>query len=179
MRYIKAIPVVAAMLVGGFLAVASAVLDWSSASTLVVGVALVAMLGLFGTPLLLLDFEGLASQARSKRRLSEIDDFLSGQTAATNALAATGAFEGHLERQRIAPSKLELWHSYPHLGPNQPRPTASQLALTWGESRSSNRPSDPELPVISLPQQAVFVSNPKTVEFVYRPDQVAIEPAVG
>ena len=56
LSYIKAIPLLAAVLVGGFLAAASAILDWSPTTTLVVGIALVAMLGLFGTPLLLLDF---------------------------------------------------------------------------------------------------------------------------
>jgi len=49
-----ALPIVVAISCGVFLSVASHSLSWSSASVFVVGMALAALLGLLGTPLLLL-----------------------------------------------------------------------------------------------------------------------------
>lgn len=178
MRYVKAIPIVAAILVGGFLAVASAALDWSPASTLVVAIALVAMLGLFGTPLLLVDFDALVSQSRSQRRLSDLEDLLAGHSIEGTIAAPFDAFKEPLERQRIAPAELGLWYRHPQLGPNQPRPSASQLALTWGEPMSSNRPPGQEPVLVYMPKQTVFAANLKPGELIHRP-QAEIEPAVG
>jgi hypothetical protein len=49
----KAVPIVAAVLIGLFLSIAGHALDWSRVSTFVVGCALVAILGALGTPLIL------------------------------------------------------------------------------------------------------------------------------
>lgn len=70
----QAIPVLMAVVLGVFLAVASQALDWSGTSTLVVGCTLVAVLALVGTPLMLLDLDRLeeAPRLENLKRLGDL-----------------------------------------------------------------------------------------------------------
>jgi hypothetical protein len=59
-----AIPIATAAFLGIFLGISSHAFDWSGANTLVVGGAFAVVLGLFGTPLLLLGAQGAAAAGR-------------------------------------------------------------------------------------------------------------------
>src|SRR5438034_3925885 len=61
-----ALSLAAVVAVGVFLSVASHTLDWSRTTTVVVGAALVAVLGLFGTPLILLNIEPLRDRKSTR-----------------------------------------------------------------------------------------------------------------
>lgn len=162
LRYIKAIPLLAAVLVGGFLTAASSILDWSSTSTLVVGIALVAMLGLFGTPLLLLDFEDLARHVKLTSDFEvELDTLMAKQMVSAKSPSPIAGFERRLERQKITPSDLAAWHRNKVFDPNQPRFTATQIALGWGEGMSLNPSPGQRLPALTPTQQRMILANPK------------------
>lgn len=64
-------PFLVAVGVGLFLSVASHELEWSESTTLVVGIALIGVLALFGTPLMLLPFAEAESDVRSKDRTTD------------------------------------------------------------------------------------------------------------
>ena len=66
----KAIPVATAALLGIFLAVSAHAFDWSSTSTLAVGGAFAVVLGLFGTPLLLMGSRSAVTAHVPRERLA-------------------------------------------------------------------------------------------------------------
>lgn len=80
-----ALPVAGAVAVGVFLSAASNALNWTDATSLVVGCAMAAMLGLFGVPLMLLPV------ATEDREVLSLDHEL-----------ATGGLENHFSRPTLA-----------------------------------------------------------------------------
>ena len=66
----KLAPILMAVALGAFLAIASEALSWSGTTTFVVGCALTAVLALLGTPLLLLDLDRLDISSTDSRDLA-------------------------------------------------------------------------------------------------------------